>query len=158
LGPFASVVQPTAAFRPVSRRKPHISAAFSGKSGPIVAAARIHTRAMASSSDDSSQRVVETGDVGSGEAYALYESQGAVLIDTPFSAEQVDAVEAAWDRCQEQGIAAFDEPVIVEAIQHEFWEELTKEFLRVPAGNMANMALRALCSYRNRSVTKIGSG
>ncbi len=59
-----------------------------------------------------------------------YEAQGAVLIDTPFSPEQVDVVEAAWDRCQEQGIAAYDEPSILDAIQHPFWEELTKQFLR----------------------------
>ena len=86
-----------------------------------------------------------------------YESQGAVLVDTPFSAAQIDVVEAAWDRCRTQGIyiacarppfdchwqnewgvlivfaagiAAYDDPDIVEAIQHPFWEELTKQFLR----------------------------
>ena len=59
-----------------------------------------------------------------------YETQGAVLIDTPFSTEQIDVVEAAWDQCIGQGKAAYDAPAILEAIQHPFWEELTKQFLR----------------------------
>lgn len=76
------------------------------------------------------QRVVETGDLASGEAYALYEAQGAVLIDTPFTTDEINAVEAAWDRCQAEKKLAHSNSVIVEAIQHPFWEELTKEFLR----------------------------
>ena len=71
--------------------------------------------------DTDQQRVVETACVPSGEALALYESQGAVLIDTPFTIDQIGAVEAAWDRCSAEGIPAWDDPVIVDAIQHPFW-------------------------------------
>ena len=43
---------------------------------------------------------------------------------------QIDTVEAAWDRWRELKTPAYDDDVIVAAIQHPFWEALTCQFLR----------------------------
>ena len=53
-----------------------------------------------------------------------------MIIDTPFSTEEIDTAEAAWDRWHEEKGAAYDDPDIVNAIQQPFWEETAKQFLR----------------------------
>ena len=75
-------------------------------------------------------RHVTHASLSSGEALAAYETDGCVIIDSPFSSEQIDRVEAAWDHCTETGMAAFDDNTVVDAIQHPFWEDLAKQFLR----------------------------
>ncbi len=40
---------------------------------------------------------------------AQYEEQGAVTIDSPFTTEELDRAEAAWDRLKESGGAPCDD-------------------------------------------------
>ena len=42
------------------------------------------------------------------EQLAQYEAQGAVTIDSPFTTEQLDRAEAAWDRLRDNGGAPYE--------------------------------------------------
>ena len=64
---------------------------------------------------------------------AQYEEQGAVTIDTPFTTEQLDRAEAAWDRLKENGGEPYEDPDYVEVIQHPYFEEVAKKLLRADA-------------------------
>ena len=61
---------------------------------------------------------------------AAYESRGAVTIGSPFTVEQLDRAEAAWDRLKEGGGRPYDDPDYVDVMQHPFFEELAKKVLR----------------------------
>ena len=60
---------------------------------------------------------------------AQYEEQGAVTIDSPFTTEQLDRAEAAWDRLRDNGGAPYEEPDYIEVIQHPYFEEVAKKLL-----------------------------
>jgi hypothetical protein len=64
---------------------------------------------------------------------AQYEEQGAVTIDSPFTTEQLDRAEAAWDRLKQNGRAPYEEPDYVEIVQHPYFEEVAKKLLRADA-------------------------
>ena len=65
---------------------------------------------------------------------AQYEERGAVTIDTPFTAEQLDRAEAAWDRLRsDNSIRPYEEPDYVDVIQHPYFEEVAKKVLRADA-------------------------
>ena len=62
-----------------------------------------------------------------------YEKHGAVTIDSPFTTEQLDRAEAAWDRLKQNGDEPYEEPGYVEVIQHPYFEEVAKKLLRANA-------------------------
>ena len=62
-----------------------------------------------------------------------YEKQGAVTIDSPFTTEQLDRAEAAWDRLKQNGGEPYEEPGYVDVIQHPYFEEVAKKLLRANA-------------------------
>ena len=62
-----------------------------------------------------------------------YENQGAVTIDSPFTTEQLDRAEAAWDRLKQNGGEPYEEPGYVDVIQHPYFEEVAKKLLRANA-------------------------
>ena len=64
-----------------------------------------------------------------------FEEQGAVLLDTPFTTEQLDRAEAAWDRLLEEpgAIQVYEEPDFLDVFQHPFFEEVAKQMLRAEA-------------------------
>ena len=64
---------------------------------------------------------------------AQYEAQGAVTIDTPFTTEQLDRAEAAWDRLKENGREPYEDPDYVEIIQHPYFEAVAQKLLRAEA-------------------------
>ena len=64
---------------------------------------------------------------------ARYEAQGAVTIDTPFTPEQLNRAEAAWDRLNENGVKAYDDPDYVDIVQHSYLEAVAKKLLRADA-------------------------
>ena len=64
---------------------------------------------------------------------AEYEAQGAVTIDTPFTTEQLDKAEAAWDRLQQSGGQPCEDPDYVDVVQHPYFEEVAKKVLRATA-------------------------
>ncbi len=65
---------------------------------------------------------------------AQYVEQGAVTIDSPFTTEQTDRAEAAWDRLKEGGRGTpYEDPDYVEMIQHPYLEEVAKKLLRSDA-------------------------
>ncbi len=64
---------------------------------------------------------------------AQYEEQGAVTIDTPFTPEELDRAEAAWDRLKQNGGAPYDDPDYIEVVQHPYFEEVAKKVLRAEA-------------------------
>lgn len=64
---------------------------------------------------------------------AEYESQGAVTIDTPFTTEELDRAEAAWDRLKASGAPSYDDPDYVNTVQHPYFEEVAKKLLRAQA-------------------------
>ncbi len=64
---------------------------------------------------------------------AQYEEQGAVTIDSPFTTEQLDRAEAAWDRLRDNGGAPYEDPDYIEVIQHPYFEEVAKKLLRADA-------------------------
>ena len=64
---------------------------------------------------------------------AQYEEQGAVTIDSPFTTEQLDRAEAAWDRLRHQGGEPYEDPDYIEVIQHPYFEEVAKKLLRADA-------------------------
>ena len=62
-----------------------------------------------------------------------YEEQGAVTIDSPFTTEQLDRAEAAWDRLRDNGGAPYEDPDYIEVVQHPYFEEVAKKLLRADA-------------------------
>ena len=60
---------------------------------------------------------------------AQYEKQGAVTIDSPFTTEQLDRAEAAWDRLKKNGGEPYEDPDYIEVIQHPYFEEVAKKVL-----------------------------
>jgi hypothetical protein len=68
------------------------------------------------------------------EQLAQYDEQGGVTIDTPFTPEQLDTAEAAWDRLKESGRnAPYEDPDYVDVIQHPYFEEVAKKLLKAEA-------------------------
>ena len=64
---------------------------------------------------------------------AQYEDQGAVTIDTPFTPEELDRAEAAWDRLKQTGGKPYEDPDFIEVVQHPFFEAVAKKVLRAQA-------------------------
>ena len=64
---------------------------------------------------------------------AQYEEQGAVTIDSPFTTEQLDRAEAAWDRLTQNGGEPYEDPDYIEVVQHPYFEEVAKKVLRAEA-------------------------
>jgi hypothetical protein len=64
---------------------------------------------------------------------ALYEEQGAVTIDSPFTTEQLDRAEAAWDRLKQSGTPPYEDPDYIAIVQHPYFEEVAKKVLRAEA-------------------------
>ena len=62
-----------------------------------------------------------------------YEEQGAVTIDSPFSEEQLDRAEAAWDRLKASGDPPYEDPDYIDVVQHPYFEEVAKKVLRADA-------------------------
>ena len=62
-----------------------------------------------------------------------YEEQGAVTIDSPFSKEELDRAEAAWDRLKASGNPPYEDPDYIDVVQHPYFEELAKKVLRADA-------------------------
>lgn len=62
-----------------------------------------------------------------------YEAVGAVMIDSPFSAEELDRAEAAWDRLTQSGAPPYVDPEYVNLVQHPYLEAIAKEVLRAQA-------------------------
>jgi hypothetical protein len=62
-----------------------------------------------------------------------YEELGAVTIDTPFTTQQLDRAEAAWDRLQKSGGAPYEDPDYVDIVQHPYFEQVAKAVLRAHA-------------------------
>lgn len=62
-----------------------------------------------------------------------YEELGAVTIDTPFTTQQLDRAEAAWDRLQKNGDAPYEDPDYVDIVQHPYFEQVAKAVLRAQA-------------------------
>jgi len=56
-----------------------------------------------------------------------------VTIDSPFTTEQLDRAEAAWDRLKQNGGEPYEEPGYVDVIQHPYFEEVAKKLLRANA-------------------------
>jgi hypothetical protein len=67
------------------------------------------------------------------EQLAQYEADGAVTIDSPFTEQELDRAEAAWDRLQQSGDAPYNDPDYVDVIQHPFFEEVARKVLRAEA-------------------------
>jgi hypothetical protein len=67
------------------------------------------------------------------EQLAEYEALGAVTIDSPFTPEELDRAEAAWDRLKESGGDPCEDPVYVDMIQHPWFEEVARKLLRADA-------------------------
>ena len=61
---------------------------------------------------------------------AQYEKHGAVTIDSPFTTDQLDRAEAAWDRLKQNGREPYEDPDYIEVIQHPYFEEVAKKLLR----------------------------
>ena len=59
-----------------------------------------------------------------------YERDGAVTIDSPFTEEELDRAEAAWDRLKESGDPPYEDPDYVDVLQHPYFEEVAKKVLR----------------------------
>ncbi|MFT5367024.1 MAG: hypothetical protein ACI8V2_001982 [Candidatus Latescibacterota bacterium] len=62
-----------------------------------------------------------------------YETEGAVIIDTPFTEEELDKAEAAWDRLTESGRPSYEDPEYVNLVQHPYLEGVAKQVLRADA-------------------------
>jgi hypothetical protein len=67
---------------------------------------------------------------------AEFETQGAVTIDGPFTDEEIDRAEAAWDRIQADGRPAYEEPAYVDVLQHPGLEALACKVLRARAAHL----------------------
>ena len=59
-----------------------------------------------------------------------YQDEGAVIIDTPFTEEELDKAEAAWDRLTQSGAPPYEDPDYVNLVQHPFLESVAKKILR----------------------------
>ena len=64
------------------------------------------------------------------EELVQYERDGAVTTDSPFSSEELDRAEAAWDRLKESGDPPYEDPDYVDVVQHPYFEEVAKKVLR----------------------------
>ncbi len=62
-----------------------------------------------------------------------YEKEGAVIIDSPFTTEELDRAESAWDRLKESGRPPYEDPDYVDVVQHPYFEEVAKKLLRADA-------------------------
>ena len=62
-----------------------------------------------------------------------YEKEGAVIIDSPFTTEELDRAESAWDRLKESGSPPYEDPDYVDVVQHPYFEEVAKKLLRADA-------------------------
>lgn len=62
-----------------------------------------------------------------------YETEGAVIIDTPFSEAELDRAEGAWDRLTKSGQQPYEDPDYVNLVQHPYLEAVAKEVLRAQA-------------------------
>ena len=67
---------------------------------------------------------------------AEYETQGAVVIDSPLSKTELDRAELAWDRWQQEGAAPYEDPDYVDVVQHPYFEEVAKKLLRANEGHL----------------------
>ena len=67
---------------------------------------------------------------------AEYEENGAVVIDSPFSDADMDRAEAAWARVREDGVKHYDDPDCVDFLQHPYFEQVARKFLRAEAVNL----------------------
>lgn len=59
-----------------------------------------------------------------------YEEDGAVTIDSPFTDEELDRAEAAWDRIKASGDPPYTEQEYLDVIQHPFFEAVAKRVLK----------------------------
>lgn len=66
----------------------------------------------------------------SDEEINIYERDGAVTIDSPFTEEELDTFEAAWDRIKANDTPPYEDPDYVDVIQHPFFEEVAKRVLK----------------------------
>lgn len=62
-----------------------------------------------------------------------YQEEGAVIIDTPFTEEELDRAEGAWDRLTKNGTPPHEDPDYVNFVQHPYLEEVAKKVLRAEA-------------------------
>jgi len=62
-----------------------------------------------------------------------YEDEGAVIIDTPFTTEELDKAEAAWDRLTASGTPPYEDPDYVNFVQHPYLESVAKKVLKAQA-------------------------
>jgi ectoine hydroxylase-related dioxygenase (phytanoyl-CoA dioxygenase family) len=61
---------------------------------------------------------------------AQYETDGAVIIDSPFTDSELDRAEAAWDRLIKSGNPSYEDPDYVDLVQHPYLEQLARQVLR----------------------------
>ena len=59
-----------------------------------------------------------------------YEEQGAVTIDSPFTEQELDRAEAAWDRLKQNSQPPYEDPDYIDIIQHPFFEQVAQKVLR----------------------------
>ena len=59
-----------------------------------------------------------------------YDDEGAVTIDSPFTTEELDRAEAAWDRLKASGRPPYEDPDYVDVVQHPYLEEVARKVLR----------------------------
>ncbi|MGA1197264.1 MAG: phytanoyl-CoA dioxygenase family protein [Candidatus Latescibacterota bacterium] len=62
-----------------------------------------------------------------------YQDEGAVIIDTPFTSEELDKAEAAWDRLTTNGAPPYEDPDYVNLVQHPYLEAVAKKVLKAQA-------------------------
>ncbi len=66
-----------------------------------------------------------------------YDRLGAVTIDTPLTVDELDQAEAAWDRHQTNDHPWYEEPAFVDAVQHPFFEAVSKQVLRTAQAQLS---------------------
>ena len=64
---------------------------------------------------------------------AQYQVDGAVTIDSPFTTEQLDRAEAAWDRLTASGRAPYEDPDYLDVVQHPYFEAIASQVLKAAA-------------------------
>lgn len=62
-----------------------------------------------------------------------YQNEGAVIVDTPFTDEELDKAEGAWDRFHRDGNPPYEDPDYVDYVQHPYLEAVAKQILRADA-------------------------
>jgi hypothetical protein len=62
-----------------------------------------------------------------------YDDEGAVMIDSPFTTDELDRAESAWDRIKEGDDPPYEGPGYLEIVQHPLFEEVAKKVLRADA-------------------------